>query len=184
MVLVRPVGTILPWAVAMMSTWPKTDHPVAMAKNRMTVAPTARPTGDAGVSRISRAAGRNCRPVSDRPFATTGRLLLPLSFAPSFALSTVLTLSSDDMETRLDLMQHGVAPCLLDQLVMRAVLDQPTGLDGDDPVGIANGRKAVSDDEDGAAGTDPAHVALDDALAFVVERAGRLVENQDARVRD
>ena len=29
-----------------------------------------------------------------------------------------------------------------------------------------------------------AHILLDDALAFIVERAGRLVEDQNARVRD
>ncbi len=66
MVLVRPVGTILPEAVAMMSTWPKIAQTTAIAKNRMMVAPMARPTGDAGVSRISSAAGRNWRAVSLR----------------------------------------------------------------------------------------------------------------------
>ena len=64
MVFVRPVGTILPDAVAMMSTWPKIAQTTAIAKNRMIVAPIARPTGEAGVSRISSAAGRNCRAVS------------------------------------------------------------------------------------------------------------------------
>jgi hypothetical protein len=63
-VLVRPVGTILPDAVAMMSTWPKIDQATAIAKNRMIVPPIALPAGEAGVSRISRAAGRNWRAVS------------------------------------------------------------------------------------------------------------------------
>ena len=31
---------------------------------------------------------------------------------------------------------------------------------------------------------DRAHVVLDDALAFVIERAGRLIEDQDARIAD
>jgi hypothetical protein len=41
MVLVRPVGTILPDAVAMMSTWPKTAQAIASTKNRMMVAAIA-----------------------------------------------------------------------------------------------------------------------------------------------
>ena len=60
MVLVRADGTILPDAVAMMSTLPTDPHTSARRKNAMMVPPTARPTGEAGVSRISSAAGRNC----------------------------------------------------------------------------------------------------------------------------
>jgi hypothetical protein len=53
------VGTILPCAVAMMSTWPNVSQPIAIAKNSINVAPMARPTREASVSRISSAAGRN-----------------------------------------------------------------------------------------------------------------------------
>ena len=42
----------------------------------------------------------------------------------------------------------------------------------------------MGDDEDGAALGDLAHVVLDDALALVVERAGGLVEDEDARIGD
>src|SRR4051812_3071911 len=136
MVLVRPVGTILPEAVAMMSTRPNTPHATAMTKNRMMVAPIARPAGDAGVSRISSAAGRNWRALSSR--LHRGRsTLAPLSFGKA---------STDDMETRLHLVKRGVAPGALDELVVRAVLDQPSAFDGDDAVGMPHRGEPVRDD--------------------------------------
>ena len=67
---------------------------------------------------------------------------------------------------------------------MVAVLDEAAALDGDDAVGAAHGREAMGDDQHGAALRDLAHVLLDDALALIVERAGRLVENENARVGD
>jgi hypothetical protein len=42
----------------------------------------------------------------------------------------------------------------------------------------------MRDDQHRAPLHDFAHVLLDDALAFVIKRAGRFVENQDARVHD
>ncbi len=65
---------------------------------------------------------------------------------------------------------------------MRAVLDQAASVDGDDPVGAADGGEAMGDDEHGAALRDALHVLLDDPLALIVERAGRLVEDEDARI--
>ena len=67
---------------------------------------------------------------------------------------------------------------------MRAVFDQPTALKRHDAVGRTHRREPVRDDEDGAPFGDLLHVVLDDALALVVERARRLVENQDARIAD
>src|SRR4051795_4832308 len=174
MVLVRPVGTILPAAVAMMSTRPNTPHASASTKNRMMVAPIARPAGEAGVSRISSAAGRNWRALSSRPHR--GRsAFAPLSFGEA---------STDDMESGLHLVQRGVAPGPLDELVVRAVLDQPSAFDGDDAVGMAYRREPVRDDQHRPAGGNLAHVALDDVLALVVQRAGGLVEDQDAGIGD
>ena len=56
--LVLPLGTILPLAVTTMSTLPNVAQASATQKMAMMVAPTARPTGDGGVSAISSAAGR------------------------------------------------------------------------------------------------------------------------------
>src|SRR6266571_6172389 len=65
---------------------------------------------------------------------------------------------------------------------MAAVLDDTATLDRDDAVGPAHRGKPVSDDENGAAFANPAHVVLDDALTLVIERAGGFVEDQNAGV--
>src|SRR4051794_31869092 len=131
MVLVRPVGTILPEAVAMMSTRPNTPQATAITKNSMMVAAIARPAGEAGGSRISSAAGRNCRALSSR--LHRGRSgFAPLSFGKA---------STDDMEPGLHLVQRGVAAGALHELVVGAVLDQPSAFDGDDAVGMPHRRQ-------------------------------------------
>jgi hypothetical protein len=67
---------------------------------------------------------------------------------------------------------------------MGAVLDQAAALERDDAIRRPHGREPVRDDEDGARLGDLHHVLLNDALALVVEGAGRLVEDQDARIGD
>src|SRR5262252_6831426 len=121
-VLVRPLGTISPGAVATISTCPMVAQATASTKNRMMTPPIARPAGEAGVSMISRAAGRNSSSSRRRRRRATGR--------------TGPTADSDDfMKARLGAMQHGIAPALADQLVVTAVLDDPATLDGDDAIG-------------------------------------------------
>jgi hypothetical protein len=78
--------------------------------------PIVRPAGEAGVSRISSAAGRNWRAVS-------------FCFhrgAAGFALISFGTTSADDMPP-LQLVKGGVAAGLLHQFIMGAILDQPPG---------------------------------------------------------
>src|SRR5215467_4856281 len=171
MTLVRPVGTILPEAVAMMSTWPSVAQAIAAAKNAMIVAAIARPVGEAGVSRISSAAGKNSSS------ALRG-------FGPRNA-TTLSDLGSDRvMEARLKPVKRRVAAAGADQVVVAAVFDQPAAINRNDAISAANGRQPVGDDENGAASRDPAHVVLDDPLAFVVQRARRLVEDQNSRIGD
>ncbi len=67
---------------------------------------------------------------------------------------------------------------------MLAVFDQPAALNGDDSVGAAHRRQAVSDDEHGAPFGDLIHVLLNHALALVIERARRLIEDEDAWIAD
>src|SRR5262245_10517202 len=163
---VRPVGMIFPWATAMMSTWP--NHAQASAKQAAAamVPATARPTGDGGVSTISSAAGRKARSSLREPARSHGGT----------------TLSTNVMDASLHAVERGIAPAGTDQLLVRPVLDQPALLDGDDAIRHAHGGEPVGDDQHGAARRDLLHVLLDDALALVVERAGRLVEDQDARI--
>src|SRR5258708_6710787 len=83
---------------------------------------------------------------------------------------------------------HGVklsvAAAAAQQVLVGAVLRDASALDGQDAVGDPHRHQPVRDDEDGAALHDLAHVVVDDFFALVVECAGRLVEDQDARVAD
>src|ERR1700719_3972633 len=169
--LLRPVGTILPGAVAMMSTEPRLAQASAATKNRMMVPAMARPAGEAGVSMISSAAGRNS---SSAPLRAGERGHGRMRALPS----------ADFMDAGLQTVQRGVAPAGADELVVVVILDDAAALDRDDAVGAAHGREAMGDDQHGAVLRDLAHVLLDDALALVIERAGRLVEDQDARIGD
>ena len=85
----------------------------------------------------------------------------------------------------LQAIERRIAAAGLDQLVVGAVLDDAAALDGDDAVGRAarvDSRWAMMKTVRPSAIS--RHVLLDDALALVVERAGRLVEDQDARIGD
>src|SRR5919201_3392490 len=167
---VRPLGMTLPGADAMMSILPKyaqasaTQNRVAM---RMAI---ARPIGDAGVSTISSAAGRNASSSFLR--RSLGRVNGTTTFLANFLDST------------LQAIDRGVAPAGPDQFVVAAVLDQPAAFDGHDAVGRPYGRQAMRDDKDRAPLGDPLHVLLDHPLAFVIEGARCLVEDQDAGIGD
>jgi hypothetical protein len=67
---------------------------------------------------------------------------------------------------------------------MRALLGDAAGLEHDDAIGMDHGRQAVRDDDRGAAALDRFQRRLDIGLGAAVERAGRLVEDQDRRVLD
>src|SRR5262249_38704131 len=152
--LMWPLGMILPEATATMSTVPSAAQAMARQAATITVAEIARPIGEGGVSTISSAAGRKASSERER----RGSLRLV-----------------DAMDTCLQSVKGGIAAGGADQLFVGAVLDQAAFVDGQHAIGDAQRRQAVGDDDDGAAAHDLAHVLLDDALAFVVECAGRLV---------
>ena len=56
-------------------------------------------------------------------------------------------------------------------------------LDADDPVAIAHRGETMRNNEHRAVLHDTFHVDLNHALALVIERAGRFVEDEDRRVR-
>ncbi len=89
---------------------------------------------------------------------------------------------ADVMDTGLQVVEVCVAPIRADQLIMATILDDAAMLECNDPVRIAHGREPMRDDEHSPAGGDPSHVLLDGALAFVIKRAGSLVEDKDTRV--
>ena len=67
---------------------------------------------------------------------------------------------------------------------MRPRLDDAPALEHVNAVSVAHGREAVGDDEAGAADDQLLERALDRRLGFVVDGAGGLVQDQDARVAD
>ena len=70
----------------------------------------------------------------------------------------------------------------LDELVVRALVDDPPVLEHDDPVGQVQGRLAVRDEQHGAALELAAERLVDGLLRARVDGAGRVVEDQDPRI--
>src|SRR5712671_433595 len=135
----------------------------------MMVAATARPAGDAGVSTISSAAGKN---------AVSSDLARPAD------LGNATIFLTDFMDARLETIEVGIASRRTDQLVVRPVLDDPTLFDSDNAMGPTHGRETMSDDQGGTALDDLSHVVLNDLFALVVKCAGRFVKNEDARIHN
>ena len=71
-----------------------------------------------------------------------------------------------------------------EQLVVRALLDDPAVVEHDDLPGAADRRQAVGDHDRRAPGEQPPHALLDPALGVDVDVRGRLVEHEDPRVGD
>ena len=65
---------------------------------------------------------------------------------------------------------------------MGSALGDPPVVEDEDAVGVADGAQAVRDEEARARAHDALERALHDRLALGVERARRLVEDQDPRV--
>ena len=76
----------------------------------------------------------------------------------------------------------GVAAGVGDEVVVRARLDDPAVVEHRDPVGAADRREPVGDGDRRAAAAELVERALHGALGRGVERAGRLVEHEHARV--
>src|SRR3569832_272542 len=86
------------------------------------------------------------------------------------------------METSLYHVELGVAAVRTNQFIMTPVFDNAAGLQCDDSIGAAYRRQPVSNNEDGPPRGELLHVLLDRPFAFVIQSAGRLVEDQDARI--
>ncbi len=70
----------------------------------------------------------------------------------------------------------------MNQLGIRAGLDDPAVVEDQDAVGVAQGGQAMGDQDDGAVGPGGIDGFLDEPFAGVVQRRGPLVEDQDRRV--
>ena len=71
---------------------------------------------------------------------------------------------------------------ICNQFFVISFLDDASILHHIDAVGVADRRKAMRDDQHGAARHQPVEGVLDEAFAFGIEGGGGLVENQDGRI--
>ena len=86
------------------------------------------------------------------------------------------------MDATLHAVEGRITPTGSDQIVVRAVFNEPATLNGNDAIAGAHRREAVRDDEHRAALGDFAHVLLNDPLALVVKRARGLIEDEDTGI--
>ena len=66
---------------------------------------------------------------------------------------------------------------------MRAFLDDSPLIHRNDAMRAAHSRKAVRDNQHGAVAADSIHVRHDGAFRLIIQRARRLIQNQNARIR-
>ncbi len=134
MTLLRPLGTILPCAAAMMSIVPHDAQAIAKQKTLMMTRAIARPTGEVESRRApAPPAGmpiRDC--VGERPVAGMGRR--------DWWISSRLNDGSDRRQATLQPVQRRIPPAGTDQLVMGAVFDDATRLERNDAVDKTYGR--------------------------------------------
>src|ERR1700722_1232756 len=162
---VMPLGMILPGAVATMSISPIHAHARAAQNTTIMVNIMARPADEAGVSMISNAAVKKPSSSRSRRCRSEGKGMIFLG---------------DFMNSRLQAVQCRVTPASVDQLLVRSILDDATVINCDDAIAATNGRQPMGDHEHRSSLRDALHVLLDEPLTFVVKRACRFVENQDA----
>src|SRR5882672_945377 len=143
---------------------PTIDQISASVIIAMTAHSVNRPSGDGGDSWSSSPAGRNSSSLTLR------------------AMSSLLMLAL--MSRRLLVEECGVGTAARDELAMRALFDDLALVQHDDAIRGLHRREAMRDHEHCATFTNQPHVVLDHALGFIIERAGRLVEDQDARIRE
>ena len=86
------------------------------------------------------------------------------------------------MDATLQPVKRRIAPARPNQFVVSTILNEAAAVEREDAVGKANGGQAVGDDENRASLSDLRHILLDDPLAFIVERARGLVEDQNPRI--
>ena len=81
-------------------------------------------------------------------------------------------------------MQARVVPATIEQPAMGTTLGDAAMVNDQDHIGVPHGGQAMRDDEHRTTVRDHAHIGLDDRLRFVIEGAGRFVQNKNARIRD
>src|SRR5512141_2183290 len=87
------------------------------------------------------------------------------------------------LAVRRHLAQHHtmIDAALLHEFLMRSLLDDPAVLHEENEIGAADGREAMRDHESGAASQERRHRRLDELLAFRIQIARGLIEDENLR---
>src|SRR5260370_22444979 len=156
------------------SSWVKTASRTRLTRNTAIKATVIRMPLGSGVSRIS--------PVSDWNSRTI------LSGAASLRRvrerNDLMRGRPGDEVTMLLVPQPAVDVAPVEKLRMGADVVDAATLKHEDRVGVHQRGEAVRDDNQRPALRDAQQVGVDDGLAVGIERAGRLVEDQDPRIAD
>ena len=79
-------------------------------------------------------------------------------------------------------MQRCIQAAAVQQIIVTSHLHDPALVEHDDSIGVFDRREPMGDDQGGAALHQKRQLLLNPPLRFIVERRGRLVENQHRRV--
>src|SRR5260221_8680107 len=82
----------------------------------------------------------------------------------------------------LTLPHRGIEAAFGEQRLVTAALGDAPAVEHENLVGMHDGRQAMGDDQRGSAARHRLEIALERPLGMAVERRGRLVEDEDARV--
>src|ERR1700736_387526 len=156
------------------SSWVKTASRTRLTRNTAIKATVTRIATGSGVSRIS--------PVSDWNSRTI--LSGEVSLRRVRERNDLMRGRPGDEVTMLLVPQPAVDVATVEQLLMGADVVDPAAFEHEDRVGADQRGEAVRDDDQRPALGDAQQVGVDNRLAVGVERAGRLVEDQDPRIAD
>src|SRR5690606_30499378 len=126
------------------------------------------------------------RPSDPAAQAADRRFLVPLGARALLLRDGVLARIDEQvaLEPLLALVQAAVQSAVAQQLGVRPGLDDATVVEDEDPVRALDRRQTVRDDERRATTAERTQAVADERLALAVEAGRRLVEQQDARVRE
>src|SRR5690554_1157984 len=99
--------------------------------------------------------------------------------ARSDAQRFVRAVFGPDVRSRLDAEEPGVAAAERHQFLVITALDDTSLIEDVDPIGHANGREAVADDDRDAIADQFPDRLEDFRLRFRIERTGRLIDHED-----
>src|ERR1700761_70755 len=141
----------------MMSTFASDAQAAEKQKTTAIEMATALPTGDAGVSTISSAAGKN-------------------ALSSLLRRGNAMIFLADFMNaSHLEAVQIRVPTSRANEFFMRTVFDDTTVIDCNNTIGSPHRRQSMRNDHRRSAFDDSLHVLLDNLFALVIQRASSFI---------